>query len=319
MRCTRKFNRSSMDKIQLIDIGRNGEDTLKDVGDTVFTLISKNKDIYYDIKRLSGYKTTKISFEANIKEDILQIMKDSKSLMFAVQLMKLAKVAEVTIDNTKFEVLSITCPTTQQRGPDMDRLTVELLIQKTKFGQINIHKALVDISLLSVKTLSKTKADLKFETKLKINNAETQASITIYFVLKSLSLIFGNYDLFSTNLITDTSELSCMVLLPQQYVKDENKRKYTLNYIKKAINYLIQQSRQFEKADNEAVTKWNKKENDHINRLLMLGVSPSTVKHLRKYLSSAEKKNLEDGNVKAITSVNEAENLYQTKGKLKHT
>ena len=308
-----------MDKIHLVDIGRNGEDTLKDVKDTVFTLISKNRNIYSDIKKLAGYKTTKISFEAKIKEDILQIMKDSKSLMFAVQLMKLTKSAEVTIDDTKFEVLSITCPTAQQRDLDTDRLTVELLIQKTKFGQINIHKALVDISLLSVKTLPKTKADLKFETKLKINNAETQASITIYFVLKSLSLIFGNYDLFSTNLITDTSDLSCMVLLPQQYMKDENKRKYTLNYIKKAINYLIQQSIQLEKVNDEAVTKWNKKENDHINRLLMLGVSPSTVKHLRKYLGSAEKKNLEDENIRAITSVNEEENLYQTKGKLKHT
>ena len=308
-----------MDKIHLVDIGRNGEDTLKDVKDTVFTLISKNRNIYSDIKKLAGYKTTKISFEAKIKEDILQIMKDSKSLMFAVQLMKLTKSAEVTIDDTKFEVLSITCPTAQQRDLDTDRLTVELLIQKTKFGQINIHKALVDISLLSVKTLPKTKADLKFETKLKINNAETQASITIYFVLKSLSLIFGNYDLFSTNLITDTSDLSCMVLLPQQYMKDENKRKYTLNYIKKAINYLIQQSIQLEKVNDEAVTKWNKKENDHINRLLMLGVSPSTVKHLRKYLGSAEKKNLEDENIRAITSVNEEENLYQTKGKLRYT
>ena len=90
-------------------------------------------------------------------------------------------------------------------------------------------------------------------------------------------------------------------------------------YIQKAINYLIQQSRQFEKADNEAVIKWKKKENDHINRLLMLGASPSTVKHLRKYLSSDEKKNLEDENIRAITSVNEEENLYRTKGKLKLT
>ena len=66
MWCKIKFKQSSMDKIHLSDIGRNGEDTLKDVKDTVFTLISKNRDIYSDIKKLAGYKTTKISFEAKI-------------------------------------------------------------------------------------------------------------------------------------------------------------------------------------------------------------------------------------------------------------
>ena len=314
MRCKEKLNRSSMDRINLVDIAKLGEETMKDVRDTIFTVRAKNNTIYSNIKKDSGYKTTKKMFEANIKVDISEILKDSKSLMFAVLLMKYVKVAEIINEETKFEVLSITCPNVQPEDSDHDLITIEVLIQKSKFGQVNIHKALVQISILNVNPLTKTKADLKFETKVKIHNAETQASITIFFVLKSLSLIFGNYDLFSTNLNTDASKFFCMVLLPQQYTKDENKRKYTLNYIKKSINYLIQESTKSVRMDDEALMKWNKKENDHINRLLMLGVSPSSVKNLRKYLGSDEKKNLEDENITPIISINEEENLYQTKG-----
>ena len=37
-----------------------------------------------------------------------------------------------------------------------------------------------------------------------------------------------------------------------------------------------------------------------------------------KYCHGIEKKNLEDENIRAITSVNEEENLYQTRSKFKY-
>merc|ERR1712062_255356 len=117
---------------------------------------------------------------------------------------------------------------------------------------------------MGVSKLTRTTADLKFETKIKIHNADTQAAITLYFISKAMSLIFGNFGLFSAHLAGDGKEFQCHVLLPRQYQNDENKKKYTLNYIKQAINYLIKSNGLIDNQDEDAKLKSEKKLNDHI-------------------------------------------------------
>ena len=306
-----------MDKLRLSEVSNFGEDPFPDVKDNIFAFVSKNNTFYSDIKSLksnSKHNDKRTKFEENIKEWISNVLKDSKSLMFAVQVLKITKNAEFIKDDSKYEVLSITSPAKSNSSPDADNIRMELLIQKSRFGQINIHKAIVDVSLLTVTKLTRTTADLKFETKLKINNADTHAAITLYFILKSMSLIFGNFGLFSSHLAGDGTVFQCDVLLPQQYKKDENKRRYTLNYIKKAINYLIKNNSLDDYKDDEAKLKSEKKLNDHINRLLMLGVSPSTVNLLRKYLLLTNKQEIGDEQIEMIGSVNEDENVSRIRG-----
>ena len=306
-----------MDKLHLSDVSSFGEDPFPDVKDNIFTFVSKNNTFYSDIKSLkttSKQNEKRTKFEENIKEWILMVLKDSKSLMFAVQVLKITRNAEYTKGESKYEILSITSPTKGTSSPDSENIRIELLIQKSKFGQINIHKAIVDASLVTVTKLARTTADLKFETKLKINNADTHAAITLYFTLKSMSLIFGNFGLFSSHLADDGTVFQCHVLLPQQYKRDENKKKYTLNYIKKAINYLIKNNTLDEKKDDATKLKSEKKLNDHINRLLMLGVSPSTVNLLRRYLLLANKQEIGDDQIEMIGSVNEDENVSRIRG-----
>ena len=306
-----------MDKLRLGDISSCGEDPFPDVKDNVFAFVSKNNTFYSDIKYFQAHpkkSNERTKFEENIKESVLSVLKDSKSLMFAVQVLKITNFAESTKEDSKYEVLSITSSANNSNNSDSDRIKLEVLIQKTKYGQVNIHKAIVDISILTVNKLTRTKADLKFETKIRIHNADTQAAITLYFVLKAMSLIFGNFGLFSSHLASDGAEFQCNVLLPKQYQKDDNKRKYTLNYIKQAINYLIKNNGLIEKKEEEAIIKSDKKLNDHINRLLMLGVSPSTISLLRKYLLLPEKHEIGENDIKMITSLNVDENISRSKG-----
>ena len=270
-----------MDKLPLGDVSIFGEDPFPDVKDNnEFSIVSKNNSFYSDIntpKTRSKHSDARNKLEENIKQWILIILKDSKSLMFAVQILKITNSAESVKEDTKYEILSITSSSNDNNNPDTDRNKIEVLIQKTKFGQINIYKAIVDITILTVTKLPRTKADLKFETKVKINNADTQASITLFFVLKAMSTILGNFGLFSCDLATDGAVFQCHVLLPQQYKRDENKKKYTLSYIKQAINYLIKNDSLIEYKDEETKLKSERKLNDHINRLLLLGVSPSSI------------------------------------------
>ena len=306
-----------MDKLRLGDVSSFGEDPLPDVKDNVFGFVSKNNTFYSDIKNPGVHSKKgeqRTQFENNIKEFVLSILKDSKSLMFAVQVLKITNSAEAVKEDSKYEVLSITSPSSNSNNADFDRLKIEVLIQKTKYGQVNIHKAIVDISILSVSKLTRTTADLKFETKIKIHNADTQAAITLYFILKAMSLIFGNFGLFSAHLAGDGKEFQCHVLLPRQYQNDENKKKYTLNYIKQAINYLIKSNGLIDNQDEDAKLKSEKKLNDHINRLLMLGVSPSTISLLRKYLLFSGKTEIGEDSIEMITTVNVDENISRSKG-----
>ena len=265
-----------MDKLKLSDIARFGEDPIPDGKSNTYVFKSKNISLCSNISGDCSSKEAKNNFLKTLKEELSNILKDSKNLMFSVQVMKFTKCACVVDNDVKFEILSITYPSTKTIEDKKESLILEVMIQKTKFGQINVHKALIDVSILAIEKLSMSKADVKFETKVKINNVETQAAITVYFVLKSMSLIFGNLSLFSTNQIVRKPEFDCKVLLPEQYNQNEKKRKYTTNYIKQSINYLIQDSKKTVKSDDEN-DRNAKKVNDHINRLLMLGVVPSSV------------------------------------------
>jgi len=62
---------------------------------------------------------------------------------------------------------------------------------------------------------------------------------------------------------------------------------------------------------DETKLKSEKKLNDHINRLLMLGVSPSTVNLLRRYLLLANKQEIGDDQIEMIGSVNEDKRFSQ--------
>ena len=304
-----------MDKLKLSEIAEFGEDPIPDGKNNTYVFKSKNVSLCSNVSGDSSSKEAKNNFLKTLKEELSAILMDSKNLMFTVQVTKFTKCADVVGKDVKFEILSITCPSTKTTEDKKDSLILEVMIQKTKFGQINIHKALVEISILCIEKLSMSKTDVKFETKVKIINVETQAAITVYFVLKALSLIFGNLSLFSSNQIVRKPEFDCKVLLPEQYNQNEKKRKYTTNYIKQSINYLIQDSKKTEKSDEENDQN-NKKVNDHINRLLMLGVVPSSVQALRKYLGSQNGSNISEESINMVTSVNNDEDVHKLKGKL---
>ena len=305
-----------MEKLNLTCISNLGEDPLQCGKDRMFTIISKNKTFYSSVKEQASFKEVKNVFELNIKKDLLTVLKDSKNWMFSVQLMKYAKTTEININDSRFELLSITTPS--HNDLEEDNRTIEVMVQVTKSGHVHIHKAILNISVLNVEKVSGSKDGLKFEAKIKINNVEYQAGISIYFVLQALSLICGNYSLFSCYLITGKSECKYKILLSDNYNMDEKKRKYTLNYIKKSINHLIQQKEISIKSDDEKKLE-EQNLNDQTNQLLMLGMAPSSIHLLHTLLNSQNKDAISEANIEIIADVNKEENVFQSKGKSMNT
>ena len=259
-----------------------------------------------------------------LKSEIRNILTDSKKLMFAIQVMKFDKCAEIhcTKNNEKYEILSLTSSKKKNGNEKTDGtqeiFSLEMMVQKTKFAQITIHKALVNIKDVSVQQIDfSNEMSLQFLTNIKIDQLDNHASITIYFTLKTLSLIFGNLNLFSSKISFATEEFICNALLPRKYLSDKNKMAYTKKYISQLIAYLIKQnSSKAETTEKPADAK--RKFNDQINRLLMLGVTPCTIESLNNLITKKEVSKMpvvSEASVHPIEFVNPDENVYQISGK----
>ena len=118
----------------------------------------------------------------------------------------------------------------------------------------------------------------------------------------STCLIFANLKLFSSSLMERTEELTCTALFPESYLQDERKNDYTRKYISNTINYLIQKQNDIEiPSHDEDTARSNGQISDHINRLLMLGVTPCTIDNLRALLKTRKVENISMEDVQPIT------------------
>lgn len=255
-----------------------------------------------------------------LKKELTAILSDSKKLMFAIQLMKFAECAELSCKNNteKYEILSITRPK-ESSGDDMSGTILEMMVQKTKLAQITIHKAIVKIPKTDIEMMEVSEDSLKFLTHIKIDNLETHAAITIYFALKTLSLIFGNLSLFSSELAVEQPNFNCSALLPRKYLADEKKMDYTKKYISQLFNFIFKKTL----GGNDKKEDGNdtdKKLNDLINRLLMLGVTPCTIETMNKVLKPEGKEAwgstkapvVSVNSVQAILDVSTEHEIYET-------
>ena len=158
---------------------------------------------------------------------------------------------------------------------------------------------------------------LKFLTHIKIDSIESHASITVYFALKTLCLIFGNLSLFSSELAVKPSSFNCFALLPRKYLVDATKMEYTKKYISQLFNFVFKK-KLGSKEETEEEKDAEKKLNDLINRLLMLGVTPCTVENMNKLLESEAKVDMplvSVSSVKPITDVSKEHEVFQANGK----
>ena len=324
-------------KLVLKDISNRGEEPLKDVKDVTYVYLSENADFQSNMKKPETTnkiikerarhvsKEQKRGFErqlskernelmetnqTRVKNELTLILNDSKKLMFAVQLMKFSKCAEVPCNKEVYEILSITSPRAGSASSETNSCSLEIMIQKRRRGQITIHKAIVGIQIMEVKKLAIENDSLEFETHVKIDKLETHASITIYFALKTLGLIFGNLALFSSQLASNPQKFTCTVLFTEAYSQDARKKDYTTKYIVKSINFLIQEKRKGVET-NEEKSSVSSQLNDHVNRLLMLGVTPCSIETMCGFVQSHPEDKVAEENIKPITSICKEQNIYQ--------
>ena len=251
-----------------------------------------------------------------LKEELTVIMSDSKKLMFAIQLMKFAECSELSCKNNseKYEILSITSP--KVTGKDVTGTVLEMMVQKTKLAQITIHKAIVNITDTSIEKIDVNENSLTFLTHIKIANLETHASVTVYFALKTLSLIFGNLSLFSSELAVKREEFDVSALLPRKYLEDEKKMDYTKKYISQLFNFVFKK-KMGTKDETKEGNDTKKKLDDLINRLLMLGVTPCTIEtmsHVLDFEKIEKVPQISVDNVNPIKTVYTEHEVYQANG-----
>ena len=278
---------------------------------------SRNESSAASKNGTSRQRTLRNEQKRRLKKELTGIVGDSKKLMFAIQLMKFAECAELSCkDNSeKYEILSITSP--KSTGEPTTGIVLEMMVQKTKLAQITIHKAIVKIVETNIEMIEVNNESLKFLTHIKIDSIESHASITVYFALKTLCLMFGNLSLFSSELAVKASSFNCFALLPRKYLVDEKKMEYTKKYISQLFNFVFKKKLGAKEETKEGKDA-EKKLNDLINRLLMLGVTPCTVENMNKLLESETKFDLpvlSVSNVKPITDVSKEHEVFQANGK----